>query len=658
MALVSNGHATSGSPSSAIAREAQRVCGELSLPSDTNVDLASLLTTALADASLVDEKAGVVASLIAACRKAMERAPPAGVEREKKLDYAAAEVLSALWTDPGYVEAWETCGYGKEFSRRCPLSDILGGARFTLAYGESSSQRMYFSSFSRLATQSSMMVDETRTSAYHRAILNNKADFDGKVIMDVGSGSGILAFFAIQAGAAKVYCIEASPMEKVIRKLADANGWGDRIIVVNKVLQDIRDGEIPEKVDCIISETLGNCLFAERGIETVIIAREKFLKPGGKLFPCKATLAVAPFSDEARFKGRNAESLFFWTRKDFYGVDMSVMQEQAREELFQSPLGENFHPDQLKADAITREFDFRTLRSEDLRAFDIDLKFTAKETCVLHGLATWFEAHFEGSSCSVILSTSPWDTLTHWWQVRLMLLEPLAINISQEITGIFSFAASESNTYDCRIVLEANGSRHENAGMSLLNLDTGRRNLSHTEQAVSSTKTLKVPCYLSTRPTPSGDKELVLDPLAQLKRDVAQGEAVAAKRAARESSDRPFGSQIKVGEQFFMLVDEPELCEKLTLPKACLLMVGKLGDSMLMTPQADPYKVLVQYSTSKSGVQTLVWMEKSVCTEHMKAVLTKHLAEGTANGDASKVNDMQEDELFSHYDRLRQGIFQ
>jgi len=340
------------------------------------------------------------------------------------------------------------------------------------------------------------------------------------------------------------------------------------------------------------------------------------------LFPCKATLAVAPFSDEGRFKGRNAEPLYFWTQKDFYGVDMSALQDAAREEIFKRPLGDNFHPDQLKADAILREFDFRTLRSEHLTAFEIDLKFAAKETCVLHGLATWFEAHFEGSSCSVILSTSPWDTLTHWWQTRLMLMEPLAVNKGQEITGLFRFEATEANTYDCQLVMEANGTRLENAGMSLLDLDTGHRNVSHKEQSVSATNALKVPDYESTKATPSGAKELVSDPMRQLKLEASQVEAVVAKRNARENPDRPFGSQIKVNEQLFMLVDEPDLCTKLTLPKAALQMVGALGDSMLMTPQANPYQVLVQYSPSSSGVRTSVWMERSVCMEHMKAVLT------------------------------------
>ena len=63
-----------------------------------------------------------------------------------------------------------------------------------------------------MSQQQNMMQDYIRTSTYQRAIFDNCADFKDKVVLDVGAGSGILSFFAAQAGAAKVYAIEASSM--------------------------------------------------------------------------------------------------------------------------------------------------------------------------------------------------------------------------------------------------------------------------------------------------------------------------------------------------------------------------------------------------------------------------------------------------------------
>ncbi len=77
-----------------------------------------------------------------------------------------------------------------------------------------------------------MLMDEVRTSHYRNAILNNGVDFAGKIVMDVGAGSGILSLFAAQAGALKVYAVEASGMAQNARKLVEANGYGRVIEVI------------------------------------------------------------------------------------------------------------------------------------------------------------------------------------------------------------------------------------------------------------------------------------------------------------------------------------------------------------------------------------------------------------------------------------------
>ena len=50
--------------------------------------------------------------------------------------------------------------------------------------------------------------------------------------MDVGAGSGILSLFAAQAGAAKVYAVEASNMAVNAKMLVEANGYGRVIEVI------------------------------------------------------------------------------------------------------------------------------------------------------------------------------------------------------------------------------------------------------------------------------------------------------------------------------------------------------------------------------------------------------------------------------------------
>jgi len=541
----------------------------------------------------------------------------------REVELALCELLAALWQDEGWRRAWAAAG--EAVVGRCPLRRLLAEARLPLAYGDPGSNRKYFRNFGRLAVQATMLQDETRTGSYHRAILRNRADFEGKVVMDVGSGTGMLAFFAIQAGAAKVYCVEASPMAEVISELAAANGWAGRVVVVNRVLQEIRD-EVPERVDCITHETLGNFLFAERGIETVLVARQRFLKPGGRLFPAAATFCVAPFEDGRAYQARVVKASNLWSCRDFYGVDLSPVEPRARREMFARPLSDQFHPDQLRADAQTQVFDFRTLQPEQVLDFALPLAFTARATCVLHGLAGWFEVHFEGSTCDVLLSTSPWDTLTHWWMTRLMLPEPLAVNEGQRIGGSLDFAACEGNTYRCRLLLEAGGVCREASGMDLAEGDVAHRAPQHRTQQLGPHARVQLVDWPATRASPTAPEALVEDPLRGAKLAAAQSEAAAgaATRAGGAMPGREYGAQLRVGGRPFMLVDAPELCKQLTAPASALVLVGSLGGTLLLEPQQAPGSCLVELSTQGAVVQPRCWLPLEGALEHMRCFLLEH----------------------------------
>src|SRR5688500_9455978 len=90
-----------------------------------------------------------------------------------------------------------------------------------------------------LANQQHMLLDAQRTGAYHRGITHNRADFEGKTVLDVGAGTGILSIFAAQAGARKVYAVEGTPSAEYARRLIAANGLDDRIEVVRARLGEL-----------------------------------------------------------------------------------------------------------------------------------------------------------------------------------------------------------------------------------------------------------------------------------------------------------------------------------------------------------------------------------------------------------------------------------
>lgn len=89
--------------------------------------------------------------------------------------------------------------------------------------------QQYFSYYAKLANQQNMLQDDIRTGIYRRAILENPEIFKDKVVMDVGAGTSILSIFAAQAGARKVYAVEASNMAVHAKSLIEANGFSHTI---------------------------------------------------------------------------------------------------------------------------------------------------------------------------------------------------------------------------------------------------------------------------------------------------------------------------------------------------------------------------------------------------------------------------------------------
>jgi hypothetical protein len=157
----------------------------------------------------------------------------------------------------------------------------------------------YFAFYQQLPHQQNMLQDAVRTGAYQHAMLANARDFAGATVMDVGTGSGVLAWFATQAGAARVYAVEASAAAESAAALLGANGVGDRVTVVKAKVEDVRLPEGANSVDVLVSEPMGFMLLHEQMLRSYMVARQLFLKPGGRMFPSRGTLLAAPFSDQS-----------------------------------------------------------------------------------------------------------------------------------------------------------------------------------------------------------------------------------------------------------------------------------------------------------------------------------------------------------------------
>ena len=298
-----------------------------------------------------------------------------------------------------------------------------------------------------------MLADSVRTNTYREAFLRNASDFEGKVVLDVGTGTGVLAFFACQAGAKKVYAVDASSAADIAKLLSDANGYADKVIIMKGKIEEI---ELPEKVDIIISEPIGFLLVHERMLESYVTARERFLKPNGIMMPTTGSIVLAPFTDDALYRDQLAK-ISFWSSTDFYGIDLTPALGKANIEYFSQPVvGYVAVNSIISTQRIVHEINFNRVTADELKSFTVSFSFSIDKTSIMHGIVGWFDINFIGSSENVLLSTAPDFPGTHWYQCRMLLYDPIAVNKGQTISGELYFEANDKFSYniDMKVTLD------------------------------------------------------------------------------------------------------------------------------------------------------------------------------------------------------------
>lgn len=305
----------------------------------------------------------------------------------------------------------------------------------------------YFNSYSHFGIHEEMLKDEVRTYGYRDAILKNKHILKGKTVLDVGCGTGILSMFCAKAGAKHVYAVDNSDMAYTAKEIVKANGFEDVITVIKG---DIETIDLPvDKVDVIVSEWMGYCLLYEAMFDTVLIARDKWLKPDGILMPDKASLFITAIED-AKYKN---DKIYFWD--SVYGFNMSLVKTAALSE----PLVDTVDPHQICASTeCIWEADLMTVKKEDLI---VNSGFTLKalRNDYVHALVAHFDVGFTLMHKPTWISTSPRERPTHWRQTVMYLHDELCINKGEDIKGEIRITPSKRNKrhLDFRLKYSFNG---------------------------------------------------------------------------------------------------------------------------------------------------------------------------------------------------------
>jgi precorrin-6B methylase 2 len=269
---------------------------------------------------------------------------------------------------------------------------------------------MYDTNLTQLfAYHGQMLRDSVRVQAYRQAI--SSVIHPGDVVIDLGSGTGILALFACQAGARKVYAIERGRIAKLAERLAIDNGYRDRIEIVNR---ESTAATLPEPADVLVTEILWNFGLGEGLLDAVADARGRLLAPEARLIPSRLELFAAPAELPSVF-----ERLDIWNDERL-GVNLAA----ARRTVLSSLCPVDAGIDSLLAPAARITQIDLTGSIDEHGTIGSEARFSIQRSGVLHGLVGWFRAEL---TPSIHLTNAPPNPCSSWKQALLAVDPPLVV---------------------------------------------------------------------------------------------------------------------------------------------------------------------------------------------------------------------------------------
>jgi len=313
------------------------------------------------------------------------------------------------------------------------IENCMDGFKMNPEEGYQKDSDYYFDSYSHFNIHEEMLKDRARTLGYMNAIKKNPELFKGKIVLDIGCGTGVLSIFAAQAGAKHVYGVEFAGIANHAKRIVKDNGYQEQVTIIRGKIEEIT---LPvDKVDIIISEWMGYFLLYESMLDCVLFARDKWLAEDGIMMPDRSVLYLSGIED-SQYKN---DKINFWD--DVYGISMKSIKQWA---LFE-PIVDVVEGRQINTDACAiLDIDLKTVTIKDLE-FTAEYKLTANRNDKIHGFVAWFDVFFSKGSIPFRISTSPLTQETHWKQTVFYLKEVLSIQEGEELNGSVAVKKSKEN---------------------------------------------------------------------------------------------------------------------------------------------------------------------------------------------------------------------
>ena len=281
-----------------------------------------------------------------------------------------------------------------------------------------------------------MLDDRVRTSAFLAALDEVIGEED--IVVDIGTGTGVLAVGAARAGARHVYAVEATPLAEHAREVVRANGLADRVTIVEGWSTRVR---LPERADVAVAEILGSDALEERVLPVLLDARKRLLAPDARLIPSVIRIFAQPVSipdervNSIVFTPRNTAQWSSW-----YGLELGPLADYSARlrQRFTATIDDARGWPVFSDPVLLAELDLIEIETPRV---DTVAKATATSSGEANGAVAFWEAQL---GPGVVLSTNPAiePGVTSWGVPTWLLPEPVTLRRGQGFAIEYAYAGA------------------------------------------------------------------------------------------------------------------------------------------------------------------------------------------------------------------------
>lgn len=349
----------------------------------------------------------------------------AGGDRSMDPEIGVAEALQQLALNETLVTS-DVSGDITIF--RVVQNPYCGGVLVTQESGATSSSAM--TEAIKLSQMTSMLKDDDRCSKYAEAIARAIQKLPDCRVLDIGTGTGLLAMLAARAGARHVDAVELfQPLADLASRVIKDNRLENRVSVhiggstefaVRADDALVQEKVLPERADILVTEVFDSALLGENCLDTMAHAHNELLKDNAIVIPAKAVIYGAVLHSDFCLKFQNLGSSF------------SLHRSERAQKCCGGAQGLPLHLEALEEgkdyEYLTEKFEVFTF---DFGARDLDKCFERKRSVSVprirngtpNAIVVWWELDLLGTG-EIIYSTKPgvenWQD--HWLTVFYPLL--------------------------------------------------------------------------------------------------------------------------------------------------------------------------------------------------------------------------------------------